>query len=127
MQVVLEEYAYKVKISNPQKRSKFIVRRLHHFKSKFSSIAHVQEVLCDELDAEVPDENNMGYFEGRHQQRGTWLASKDLNTMYMYTQFAPGREIFLWCDGREEDKEGSQGVHVATKQKPQSEGPVNRC
>ncbi len=126
IQVVSEEYAYKVKIFNPQKRSKFIVRQLHHFKGKFSSIEHVQEVLCDELDEEVPDEENkyniMGYFEGRHQTK-RWLASKeDLNTMY--TRFAPGHEIFLWCDGREEDKEGSQGV--ATKQKPQSEGPVNK-
>ena len=66
-----DEYAYKVKIFNPKKRSKFTVRQLHHCKGIFSSIHNVYTVLSDELGQLVPDEDdyNIGYFEGRHQTK----------------------------------------------------------
>ena len=116
-----------MKIFNPKKRSKFTVRQLHHFKGIFSSIQNIQEVLSDELDQDVPDEDvkyNIGYFEGRHQTK-RWLANKeDLTTMY--AKFAPGSEIFLWCDGRETDDDDSRVQGGGTKRKSPSEAPVNK-
>ena len=61
-----------MKIFNPVKKSKFVVRQLHQFRGKITSIDQLKAVLSDELNEEVPDKDvkyNIGYFEGRHQTK----------------------------------------------------------
>jgi len=107
-----DEYSYNVKIFNPQKKSKFVVRQLHHHSSQFMSVTEIKEALSEELDEEVPDvegDYSIGYFEGRHQKK-RWLANGEDVTI-MYQKYKKGAEIFLWCDGREDrriDKQTSK-------------------
>ena len=91
-----------MKIFNPMKKSKFVVRQLHQFRGKITSIDQLKAVLSDELNEEVPDKDvkyNIGYFEGRHQTK-RWIAQKD-DLVVMYSKYSRSSEIFLWCDGRE--------------------------
>jgi len=70
-------YKYKVKIFNPQKRSKFVICQLHHHSMQFISVTQIKEALSDELDVEVPDvecDYSIGDYERRHQKK-RWLAN----------------------------------------------------
>ena len=107
-----EKYEYKVKIFNAKKKSKFVVRQLHRCDGKFMSVNEIKEALSDKDGEEIPDINcyySLGYFEGRYQKK-RWLANgEDLSLMYQ--KFKPGSEIFLWCDGREEDAQTAVTKH----------------
>lgn len=107
-----------MKIFNPIKRSKFIVRQLHHFRGKISTLRQLQDILSEELGDDVPEDSgklNMGYFEGTRQTK-RWLAcEEDLQTMY--SKYSPGTEIFLWCDGK---------IPSSPKQKAPDEGSVTK-
>ena len=119
------KYVYKVKIFNSKKRSKFVVRQVHHFESKLSSLDQLQDVLSEELGEDVPESDtkyNMGYFDGRRQTKRWLVCEEDLETMY--TKCSPGSEIFLWCDGRIPSDEDSQGT--SSKEKPQTDGSVSK-
>ena len=120
-----QKYDYKVKIFNPKKRSQFVVRQLHHFQGKLSSLEQLKDVLSEAFGDDVPESNekyNMGYFEGSRQTK-RWLAcEEDLCTMY--TKFSSGSEIFLWCDGRDPSVQDSQGT--SSKQKPPAETSGNK-
>lgn len=100
---------------------------MHHSLGKFSSLAQIRIALSDEFENSVPDENtnyNIGYFEGRHQTK-RWLASvEDLKAMY--TRFAPGNEIFLWCDGRESDADREDSQGIGTKRKKPSDSTMTK-
>ena len=123
-----DTYGYKVKIFNPKKRSKFIVRQLHHFDGRFMSVNSIKQAFSDELGEEVPDvdsDYSVGYFEGRHQKK-RWLANgEDLAIMYQI--FKPGSEVFLWCDGRDEDSQISSRNNSQTSSRNNSqESSVNK-
>ena len=61
-----------------------IVRELHHFNTKFSSITALRMKLIDAFKEHVPNTNDfsIGYFEG-HQHSKVWLVeNNDLESMY---------------------------------------------
>ena len=79
------KFAYKVKVINPTKRSKFVVRQLYHFSGRLKSVHEMRSVLCAELDEVLPDDDSdysVGYFEGRHQTKCWIVTTEDLEVMY---------------------------------------------
>jgi len=85
-----------VKIINPNKKSDVVVRQLHSFCLKFSSVSALRGKLIEEFQEQVPDSLrfSVGYFDGRHQM--SLVDHEDLSAMYSKYKF--GREIILWCD-----------------------------
>ena len=73
-----ECFTYKVKIINPVKKSEVIVRHLHNFSTKFTSVTELHVKLIDEFKEQVPDsiEFNVGYYDGS-QQAKMWLVNSD--------------------------------------------------
>ena len=69
-----ERFTYKVKIINSVKKSEVIVRHLHNFSTKFTSVTELRVKLIDEFKEQVPDsiEFNVGYYDGS-QQAKMWL------------------------------------------------------
>ena len=66
------------------KKSDIIVRELHHFNSKFSSVTALRMELINGCKEHVPNTTDfsVGYFEG-HQHSKMWLVTNDdLNSMY---------------------------------------------
>ena len=98
-------YRYKVKVINPHKKSDIVMRQLHHFHDKFSSVMSIRTQLLDELKDQLPDSIsfNVGYFEGQ-QHTKMLIANKD-DIKAMYTKYPRG-EITLWCDGRQDESSG---------------------
>ncbi len=93
-----------MKIYNPVRRSKFVWRDLHTVTCKFETVGALRSALYHEFDADIPDGEYIGYFEGK-QQRKKWLVSSlDLVAMYTYYQGKP--RISLWCDGKEPSDNG---------------------
>ncbi len=90
-----ENFAYKVKIINPVKKSEFIIRHLHNISIKFVS---VRVKLIDEFKEQVPDslDFNVGYYEGSPQVR-MWLVNSD-DVEMMYKKVPNGKTITLWCE-----------------------------
>ena len=118
------KFAYKVKIINPTKRSKFVVQQLYHFSGRFKSVHEIHSVLCAELDEALPDEGSdysIGYFEGRHQTKRWIVSTEDLEVMY---QLYKKGEIFLWCDGREEAVDKHSDEEMAKRKNRKSESAV---
>lgn len=97
-----ENFAYKVKIINPVKKSEFIIRHLHNISIKFVSVTELRVKLIDEFKEQVPDslDFNVGYYEGSPQVR-MWLVNSD-DVEMMYKKVPNGKTITLWCDGRVE-------------------------
>jgi len=85
-----------VKIFNPQKKSKFVVRQLHQHNLHFMSVTEIKETLTDELDIKVPDvecDYSIGYYEGRYQKK-RWLANGE-DVALMYQKYKNGEEVFF--------------------------------
>lgn len=94
-------YSYRVKIINPSKKSDIIVRQLHRFTSKFTSVSALRDKLIDEFHSHVPtsSEFNVGYMEGSQQSSKIWLVTSD-DLESMYKRYPKGGQIIMWCDGR---------------------------
>ena len=97
-----ERFTYKVKIINPVKKSEVIVRHLHNFSTKFTSVTELRVKLINEFKEQVPDsiEFNVGYYDGS-QQAKMWLVNSD-DIKMMYQRVPNGGSVTLWCDGRAE-------------------------
>lgn len=106
-------YSYRVKIINPSKKSDIIVRQLHRFTSKFTSVSALRDKLIDY--SHVP-EFNVGYMEGSQQSSKIWLVTSD-DLESMYKRYPKGGQIIMWCDGK---------VHVGEKKKRDSEESTGR-
>jgi len=87
-----------VKVINPTKKSDIIVRQLHNFYVKFTSVNALRVKLIEQFQEQVPDtlKFSVGYFDGRHQM--SLVSCDDLHGMYSKYKF--GGEIVLWCSGR---------------------------
>ena len=84
-----------MKIIDPNKKSD-VVRQLHSFCLKFSSVNTLRVKLIEEFQEQVPDSLrfSVGYFDGRHQM--SLVNHEDLRAMYSKHKF--GGEVILWCD-----------------------------
>jgi len=90
-----QSYHYSVKIKSG-KSGQQVIRQLHNFTEKFSSIAGIKLLLIDKFGEQVPDnlDFNLGYFEGSKKR---WLCSKeDLDAMYKCLK--KDEEVMLWCE-----------------------------
>ncbi|SMN02688.1 hypothetical protein SPONN_1479 [uncultured Candidatus Thioglobus sp.] len=105
MQIQLK-FDYKVKITNPARKSDVVVRHLHHFHGKFDSLLNLHVKLVEEFKEQVPDSLsfNIGYFEGQKHAKMLMGSEEDLQAMYMRY---PSGEVTLWCDGRKSEENGS--------------------
>lgn len=117
--VYLQKYTYTVKICDPDKRSKFVMRDLHDVCHRFDSVKTLQSALYHEFDDQIPDGDfNVGYFEGSSHKK-KWLVSvDDLNAMY--AKFKGKNNISLWCYGKETpyyDDDGEDEEHPRKKQR----------
>ena len=93
------EFTYRVKIINPSKKSDVMVRELHHFHSKFTSLVNLHAKLVEEFNDSVPD-SGVGYYEGQRYCKMVIATQEDINAMY---RKYPSGDITLWCDGKSED------------------------
>lgn len=90
-----------MKIIDPEKKSNFIVRELHHFDEKFDSIPTLKLKLISEFGDQLPetDDFGVGYFIGKQSSKHWLVTKKDLASMY--ASLPKGKtSILLWCDGR---------------------------
>lgn len=93
-----KEFTYVVKIINPKKKSKFIVRTWHEASGMaFLTPDNIKECLQNSFPEQVPSglDFEVGYFHGTSKQ---WLCNgKDVELMYK--NFSTASKITLWCDG----------------------------
>ena len=73
-----KQYAYKVKIINPKKKSEMVVRHLHDVQTRFESIVVLRHKLIQLLGEQVPKTLtfDVGYYEGQYegqQHSKIWL------------------------------------------------------
>jgi hypothetical protein len=76
---------------------------------------HIKEILSEELKNDVSGPGvsySVGYFEGRHHTKRWLVSQEDLTSMYL--KFTSGWEIFLWCNGRDDE---SENVPASLKRK----------
>lgn len=90
-----------MKVINPSKKSDVIVRQLHKFHLKFSSVNALRVKLIEDFSEQVPDllSFGVGYFDGKHQI--SLYNQDDLGTMY--DKHKLGGEVMLWCDAKCKD------------------------
>ena len=113
------EYSYQVKVYDVNSKRNFIIRQLHHFTDQFTSIDHLMEVLHSEIQPDLSDDYNMGYFEGRaHSKR--WLVS-DEDLKAMYRKFSKGGRVNLWCENIESERERSPPAKKKKKKQEDKE------
>lgn len=103
--LVASKYSYQVKVYDVNSKRNFIVRQLHHFTDQFTSVDHLMEVLHSEIETDLSNDYNMGYFEGRAHSK-QWLVS-DEDVKAMYHKFSKGGRITLWCENIESERERS--------------------
>ena len=114
-----------MKIYNPARRSKFVVRHLHNVSHKFESVSALRSALYHEFEEVIPEEGeyNIGYFEGKQQAKKWLVCKQDLEAMYQHYFEKPC--ISLWCDRREED-ESSDEEKTRKKKKKDTQGLSKR-
>lgn len=105
--LIFQKHAYKVKIVNPLKKSDVVVRLLHNFQSRFSSVIALRTKLIEEFKEMVPTTLtfNVGYFEGQKHSKMWICVDEDLTAMY---QKYPTGDILLWCDSNNNDGEANE-------------------
>ena len=97
-----------------------MLRDIHKFNGKFTSIIEVKARLMEELEDEVPPTTkfSLGYFADGKQSMKKWLVKQqDLEEMYKLGC----TEFLLWCDGVSDDKESQK------RQKDTSPPPSKRA
>jgi len=94
-----------------------VLRDIHKFNGKFSSIIEVKPRLMEELVDEVPPTTkfSVGYFADGKQIMKKWLVTQqDLEDMYT----SDSTEFLLWCNGL--DKESQKQKKETPTLHPQS-------
>ena len=110
-----------MKIINPIRRKKPIIRNLHEFKGKFQTVSQLKSCIMDELHDELPEDPvlDVGYFE-THQSSKVWIVSpKDLEVLY--EKVKNGGEICLWIQVCDTDESDSDNPEPRSKKKKHSE------
>ena len=75
-------WSYRVKIFDAtSKRTPRIVKELHTFTSKFTTIKQLRHILSTELCSDLPPSYNVGYYEGRHHVKKWLTTDNDLSAM----------------------------------------------
>ena len=46
----MSKYSYQVKVFDSNSKRKFIIRQLHHFTDRFTSIDHIMDVISSEIE-----------------------------------------------------------------------------
>ena len=95
----IQQYNYRVKIINTEKRSEFVVREMRSHRRRFDSILEVKMAIKSEFKDSVPSGNNfqVGYFLGKRSSKH-WLISPD-DLPSMYQSLGSKHDVMLWCDG----------------------------
>ena len=72
---------YRLKIINPNKKSDFVVRDVHHFGGKFTTILDVKEKIMEEFKDKLPETTDfkVGYFYGEQSTKHWIVTQEDLN------------------------------------------------
>ena len=67
----MQVYNYRLKVIGPKKKTNFIVREVHQFHGRFSSVIDLKAKLMEEFQEQVPEtvSFNVGYFEGRQSTK----------------------------------------------------------
>ena len=78
--------------------SDVVVKYLHGYHAKFTSVIDIHAKLVQELKDKVPDSLtfNVGYYEGQQHAKMVIVCDDDIKAMY---QRYPNGDISLWCDG----------------------------
>jgi len=116
-----QSYRYSVKIIKSGKGSQQVIRQVHNFTEKFSSIVAIKLLLIDKFGDQVADnlDFNLGYFEGSKKR---WLCStEDLNAMYK--SLKKDEEVLLWCESivNLSKRKKEEGVPVSKRQAKEDE------
>lgn len=117
LQSETRKYSYRVKIINPLRKSDAIIRELRKFTGRFSSITEVKVRIMEEFGDYVPESTrfSIGYYEGQTKR---WIcAEDDLSGLYDVYSKQPGKEIVLWCEGRQNDQDSGDDSSSKAKRK----------
>ena len=119
------QHSYRVKITNPQRKSEVIMRQLHHFHGRFDSVITLRAKLIEEFKEQVPNSVtfNVGCFEGQSHSK-VWLVTND-DLQAMYTRYPRG-DITLWCDSRSEPVEHDAGASGRPAKRKRDETSTRR-
>jgi len=113
---VPEVFHYCVKIISSAV-GKNIVRQVHDFKGKFSSVPAMMEKFADHLPYDI--NFTLSYLEGK-QSKKRWLYCKeDLEAMYKV--FKVGDEITLWCEKNSMKRKRADDVSTSKQQDKEEE------
>lgn len=113
--LIFMQVHYRVKIINPNKKSDFMVRDLHHVIGKFDSIISLKLKIMDEFGELVPATTDfqIGYFRGKQSTKYWLMCQDDLEMMNESLQKGNGK-VVLWCDGRSTKSSDSYDPVVAS-------------
>jgi hypothetical protein len=104
----LQQYTYHLKIVNPNKKSDFIIRDVHHFSGKFATILDMKKKVMEEFKDDLPETTDfkVDYFYGKQSAKRWLVTQEDLDAMYKI-----GKEkLLLWADARVAALEGATVV-----------------
>ena len=94
-------WSYRVKIFDAtSKRTPRIVKELHTFTSKFTTIKQLRHILSTELCSDLPASYNVGYYEGRHHVKKWLTTDNDLSAM---NEKCASNNVYLWCEATQTD------------------------
>ena len=99
------EYAYKVRIINPNKKSEVCVQHLNDCSIQFDTLTALRVKLVEAFKTSIPNtlDFNVGYYEGSQKSKVSLVDTEDLKTMY--GSFPKGGTTTLWCDSRVEQSD----------------------
>jgi len=120
------QHSYRVKITNPQRKSEVIMRQLHHFRGKFESVISLRAKLIESSRSKCLYNSvtfNVGYFEGQSHSK-VWLVTND-DLQATYTQYPRG-VITQWCDSRSEPVEHDAGTSGRPDKRKRDETSTRR-
>ena len=109
-----EKFKYRVKILNPKAKKESVVIDWHGVTNKFVAVDDLKVKLLSTLHAHLPKssvELNIGYFHGRPLTKSWIFSEEDLQAMYD----TGGKDILLWCDGKNTVQETSGKRHKKTR------------
>ena len=104
----MQQYTYRLKIINPNKKSNFIIRDVHHFGGKFATILDMKRKIMQEFKDELPETTdfNVGYFYGKQSAKRWIVTQEDLDAMYKTEK----DKFLLWADARVIASDGATAI-----------------
>ena len=109
----VRQYAYYVRlVTDPKRKSKYIVRLWHGIKQVFTSCDELKQKLQDSFSDDLPQltsDFSVGYFEPPNGAKRWIIDDRDLEGLYKDRE--SGLKINLWCEPKVPARDEEEPVH----------------